>query len=143
TEEMAFLLFKEFEKLGARVDVDELEMVSVEEFVQHDICIIATYSYDSGDDILPEETMPFYEALGKQDLTGKIFGVLGSGQQFYDNFCGAVDEFEDRFQKAGAIRGSCSLKFEWDVSTPEDEENLTDFAKNNMAAYSKQNNDRA
>lgn len=138
TEEMAYLLFKEFQKHGADVDVDELEMVSVEDFLTPDIGIIATYSYDSGDEILPEETISFLGGLGRQDLSGKVFVVLGSGQEFYDHFCGAVDAFEEQFKDAGALQGSPSLKYEWDISSPEDEQNLRDFAANILKTYRNQ-----
>lgn len=135
TEEMAYLLYKEFQQYDVEIDVDELEMVSAKDFAKNDICVIATYSYDSGDEILPEETMDFFKTIEENDFKGKVFGVLGSGQDFYDDFCGAVDKFEQQFIKAGAVKGSDSLKFEWDISSPEDEEALCQFASNILKTY--------
>lgn len=136
TEEAAFLLLKAFKDLGAEVDIDEMEMISPQEFAKHDICVIATFSYDSGDEIVPYEVADFFEELGEMDLSGKIYGVLGSGQDFYEWYCGAVDEFEKQFEKAGAQKGTESMKFEWDISTPEDQENLTVFSTNLLKAFS-------
>lgn len=135
TEEMAYLLYKEFQQYDVEIDVDELEMVPVADFAKNDICVVATYSYDSGDEILPEETMVFFEAIKEKDFKGKVFGVLGSGQYFYDDFCGAVDKFEQQFITARAVKGSDSLKFEWDVSSPDDEEALRQFASNILKTY--------
>ena len=36
--------------------------------------------------------MDFYEDLADLNLNGKIYGVVGSGDTFYDEFCKAVDD---------------------------------------------------
>ncbi len=135
TEEAAFLLKKELEKIGAQVDIDELEMLSPRKYLDQDICIVATYSYDSGGEVLPDEAQGFFQELGGLDLTEKVFGVIGSGQDFYEWYCGAVDRFEEQFEKAGARKGAMSMKFEWDISTPEDQTKLLAFATDLIEAY--------
>lgn len=137
TEEAAFLLKKDFEKMGAQVDIDELEMLSPKKYLSRDICIVATYSYDSGGEVLPDEAQDFFQELGALDLAEKVYGVMGSGQDFYEWYCGAVDRFEKQFEKAGAHKGATSLKFEWDISTPEDQTNLLAFATDLIEAYHK------
>lgn len=135
TEEAAFLLKKEFEKLKVEADIDEMEMISAKAFSNCDICIIATYSYDSGGEILPDETMAFYEELGQLNLSGKIYGVMGSGQDFYEWYCGAVDKFDAQLEKTKARKGTENFKFEWDISEPEDKEKLNVFATQLIDVY--------
>ena len=66
------------------------------------ISVVATYTYGDGD--LPDEIVDFYEDLQEIDLSGKIFGVCGSGDTFYDDFCKSVDDFEAVFTQIGAKR---------------------------------------
>ena len=57
-------------------------------------------------DFLPDEIVDFYEDLASLDLTGKIYGVVGSGDTFYDEFCKAVDDFDRAFAATGAEKGA-------------------------------------
>lgn len=59
---------------------------------------------------MPDEIVDFYEDLADLDLSGKIFGVVGSGDTFYDYFCHSVDEFENQFTFTGATKGADSVK---------------------------------
>lgn len=61
-------------------------------------CIVASYTYGVDGD-LPDEIVDFYEELEEIDLTGKIYGVVGSGDTFYEQFCTAVDDFETTIRK--------------------------------------------
>ena len=89
TEEIADIVAKKLEELGHTVDVDECTTVDAADFEDADICIVATYTYGDGE--LPDEIVDFYEDLADLDLSGKIFGVVGSGDTFYDYFCKSVD----------------------------------------------------
>ena len=62
------------------------------------------------------------------DLTDKIFGVVGSGDTFYDYFCKAVDEFEAQFALTGATKGTDSVKVDLSAED-EDIANLEAFAE--------------
>ena len=62
------------------------------------------------------------------DLSGKIFGVCGSGDTFYDYFCKSVDDFEQAFLKTGATKGAESVKVELNAED-EDIDRLEAFAK--------------
>lgn len=137
TEEAAFLLKKDLEEMGAQVDIDELEMISAKTYLNQDICIVATYSYDSGGEVLPDEAQDFFQELGRLNLAEKVYGVIGSGQDFYEWYCGAVDRFEEQFEKTGARKGATSMKFEWDISTPDDQTNLLTFATDLIKAHHK------
>ena len=102
TEEIADIVAKKLEELGHTVDVDECTTVDAADFEDADICIVATYTYGDGE--LPDEIVDFYEDLADLDLSGKIFGVVGSGDTFYDYFCHSVDEFENQFTFTGRLR---------------------------------------
>lgn len=126
TEEIADIVAEAFENLNIDVEIDECTQVDAEDFEDADICVIATYTYGEGD--LPDEMEDFYEDLKELDLTGKIFGVCGSGDTFYDQYCKSVDDFEAVFEKIGATRGADSVKVEM-AAEEEDIENLEAFAK--------------
>ena len=113
TEEIADIVAKKLEELGHT-------------FEDADICIVATYTYGDGE--LPDEIVDFYEDLADLDLSGKIFGVVGSGDTFYDYFCKSVDEFENQFTFTGATKGADSVKVDLSAED-EDIENLEAFAE--------------
>ena len=56
-------------------------MADVADFEDADICVVCPYTYDEG--ALPEEGLDFYDDLKEADLSGKIYGVAGSGDTFY------------------------------------------------------------
>ncbi|MDT2827562.1 flavodoxin [Enterococcus viikkiensis] len=126
TEEIADIVAEAFENLNIDVEIDECTQVDAEDFEDADICVVATYTYGEGD--LPDEMEDFYEDLKELDLTGKIFGVCGSGDTFYDQYCKSVDDFDAVFEKIGATRGADSVKVEM-AAEEEDIENLEAFAK--------------
>lgn len=126
TEEIADIVAETLENLGIEVEINECTQVDADELVDADLCIVATYTYGDGD--LPDEIMDFYDDLLELDLTGKIFGVCGSGDTFYDDFCKSVDDFEAAFTKIGAIKGAESVKVDL-AAEAEDIENLEAFAK--------------
>ncbi len=129
TEEIATRLSEELEKLDVETKVEDIMLGTASDFLKYDICAVATYSCDTGDETVPDEAMDFFEDLGKLDLTGKIYGVLGSGQEdVYEHFCGAADRFEEQFKMAGATRISDPVKIEFNISTDEDERKIKDLA---------------
>ncbi|GAB2021946.1 flavodoxin [Pseudolactococcus yaeyamensis] len=108
TEEIADIVAEKLEALGLDVDIDECTTVDASDFVDADIAIVATYTYGDGE--LPDEIVDFYDDLQDLDLSGKIFGVIGSGDTFYDEFCKSVDDFEAAFAKTSAEKGADSVK---------------------------------
>ena len=126
TEEIADIVGNKFEELGHTVDIDECTTVDATDFEDADVAIVATYTYGDGD--LPDEIVDFYEDLADVDLEGKIFGVVGSGDTFYDYFCKSVDEFENQFALTGAVKGADSIKIDL-AAEDEDIEKLEAFAE--------------
>ncbi|WP_122645320.1 flavodoxin [Enterococcus mediterraneensis] len=126
TEEIADIVAEAMENLEIDVEINECTQVDAAEFEDADICIVASYTYGDGD--LPDEIMDFYEDLQELDLSGKIYGVCGSGDTFYDDFCKAVDDFDAAFAKTGAVKGAEGVKVDLNAEE-EDIENLEAFAK--------------
>lgn len=126
TEEIADIVAEAFEDLELEVEIDECTQVDAADFEEADICVVATYTYGDGD--LPDEIVDFYEDLQEIDLSGKIFGVCGSGDTFYDDFCKSVDDFEAVFTQTGAKKGADSVKV--DLAAEEDDiQRLEEFAE--------------
>lgn len=130
TEEIADIVADKLRDLGLDVDVDECTTVDASNFLEADIAIVATYTYGDGE--LPDEMMDFYEDLADLNLNGKIYGVVGSGDTFYDEFCKAVDDFDRVFVSIGAEKGSECVKV--DLSAEEEDiERLEQFAEELVA----------
>ncbi len=124
TEEIADIVAEAFEDLELEVEIDECTQVDAADFEEADICVVATYTYGDGD--LPDEIVDFYEDLQEIDLSGKIFGVCGSGDTFYDDFCKSVDDFEAAFTQNRRSKDSVKV----DLAAEEDDiQRLEEFAK--------------
>ncbi|MGY3703514.1 flavodoxin [Vagococcus martis] len=117
TEEIADIVAERLEEKGLDVEIEECTQVDAEEFLDADICIVGSYTYD--DVLVPDEIADFYEDLLELDLTGKIYGVIGSGDTFYPCFCQVVDQFDKAFQSTGATKGAESVKV--DLAAEEDD----------------------
>ena len=130
TEEIADIVSDKFRDLGVEVEVDECTTVDAEDFLEADIAVVATYTYGDGE--LPDEIVDFYEDLAGLDLNGKIYGVVGSGDTFYDEFCKAVDDFDRVFAATGAVKGSECVKVDLSAED-EDIEKLEAFAEEVVA----------
>lgn len=108
TEEIADIVMSRFQDLGHDVEIEECTAVEASYFQEADVAIVATYTYGDGD--LPDEIVDFYEDLADIDLSHAQYGVIGSGDTFYDHFCQSVDDFEYQFAKTGAQKGADSVK---------------------------------
>ncbi|WEV60302.1 flavodoxin [Streptococcaceae bacterium ESL0729] len=117
TEEIADIVCEALENKGIEVEMDECTSVDAEDLLDFDINIVATYTYGDGE--LPDEIVDFYDDLKDLDLDGKIYGVVGSGDTFYDEFCKSVDDFDRAFASTGATKGADNVKV--DLAAEEDD----------------------
>lgn len=108
TEEIADIVAERLEEKGLEVEIEECTQVDADDFLDADICVVGSYTYD--DVLVPDEIADFYDDLLELDLTGKIYGVVGSGDTFYPCFCQVVDQFDKAFQQTGATKGAESVK---------------------------------
>ncbi|KRK47154.1 flavodoxin [Secundilactobacillus kimchicus] len=108
-EDIADIITEQFEALGVEVTETEISQTEADDLKNVDICVVCPYTYDEGQ--LPDEGMDFYEDLKGLDLKGKIYGVAGSGDLFYeDDYNVAVDAFSAAFKQAGATQGAQDIK---------------------------------
>ncbi|WP_278930721.1 flavodoxin [Limosilactobacillus oris] len=104
-EDVADLVTESLEDHDVDVEMTEISLADPADFEDVDICVVCPYTYDEG--ALPDEGMDFYEDLQEEELTGKVYGVAGSGDTFYGgDFCKAVDEFSKVLADTGATKGS-------------------------------------
>lgn len=109
TEACVDIVADALEAHGIDVTIYEVMDAEAEDFLDFDIVMVGSYTYGV-DGVLPDEMEDFHEELGQLDLTGKIYGVFGSGDDFYPVFCSAVDDFEAAFDRAGATQGGPGVK---------------------------------
>ncbi len=126
TEEVAELLDDYLIEAGVDTEVLSVSDAHVSDFADVDAAIVATYTYGDGD--LPAEIVEFYDELAGINLDGKVYGVVGTGDTSYELFCKSVDDFEEQFEKTGAVKGAVSVKIENDADS-DDKEKLKIFAK--------------
>ncbi|WP_076645796.1 flavodoxin [Latilactobacillus sakei] len=133
-EEIAEIVEEALERLNVDVETTEISQADPADFEDTDICIVCSYTYgDDGD--LPDEAVDFYEDLKEMDLTGKVYGVCGSGDTFYDEFCKVVDDFAGVFEQTGATKGSDVVKVDL-APEAEDIEHLEKFVAEIVAKQS-------
>jgi len=134
TEGISEILEDQFSELDMEVERVEADDADEDFFDDADICVIATYTYDEGE--LPFDLEDFYEDLPEQDLSGKVYGVVGSGDSelYLDYFCDSAVDFDNAFAETGATKGHEVVKIENDADD-EDEVVLKEFVKALVEAY--------
>ncbi|HEL1765769.1 TPA: flavodoxin [Streptococcus suis] len=133
TEEIADIVASKLEELGLEVQVHECTTIETEEILDADLIVVASYTYSyGGDGELPDEIVDFYADLADLDLTGKVYGVCGSGDTFYDDFCSAVGDFDVMLGSRGATKGAENVKVDL-AAEDEDIVNLEQFATDLVA----------
>ena len=83
-EEVANIVCDSLTNLNVKVIESEISQTDVTEFAKADILVVCAYTYDEG--AMPEEGLDFYDDLQETDLTGKVYGVAGSGDKFYGEY---------------------------------------------------------
>ncbi|KRK09081.1 flavodoxin [Ligilactobacillus pobuzihii E100301 = KCTC 13174] len=137
-EDIADIISDNLEDQGFEIEQIEISQAEIEDFEEADICVICPYTYDEG--ALPDEGLDFYDDL-KEDaqLDGKVYGVAGSGDTFYEGFyCTAVDDFSNAMKGANAIQGAPDLKINLAPDSNEDLAALDDFSKKLVETYQEQ-----
>lgn len=125
-EDIADLVADALKDQGVKVEETEITMADAADFNDVDICVVCPYTYDEG--ALPDEGLDFYDDLQEEDLSGKVFGVAGSGDTAYgDDYCKAVDKFDAAFQKSGAKRAAGPVHINL-APDKDDVKTLDDFA---------------
>ncbi|MEM1456246.1 flavodoxin [Pediococcus pentosaceus] len=136
-EDCADIITEALEDLGVEVDETEISQTDAAELKDYDINVIVPYTYDEG--ALPEEGMDFFDDLAELDLSGKVFGVAGSGDTFYaEYYCLAVDKFSEAMTKTHATQGAENLKINLAPESQEDLDRLDNFASSLVDKFNAQ-----
>ena len=128
TEGISEHLEEAFEGLEMEVVRETADDIDADFFEDADIAVIATFT--DGDGEIPADFEDFFEDVEDEDLSGKIFGVVGSGDSelYPDYYCEAAWSFEELLGKTGATKGAETLKIENDADD-DDIEAIKAFAK--------------
>ncbi|QPC47623.1 flavodoxin domain-containing protein [Mangrovibacillus cuniculi] len=108
TEMLAGWIQQEFEKIEVLVDYYTLTDLPNVDLSVYDIISLGTYTWGNGD--IPREWDTFWPLLHDSHLPGTVFGVFGTGDTFYPNFCGAVTRICAQLESVVLV--ACALKVE-------------------------------
>jgi flavodoxin I len=135
TEMMAEALagYLEYKQHDVEIKTFDFDPIDVDELKSFDVVFIGTHSNDDGE--IPFEAEDFYDELDEADLDGIIFGVFGSGDTAYDEFCLSVDLMGDKLDHLGAklIPERCMVDL---VPEMEDVERIEKFAETGIQMIS-------
>lgn len=119
---------------GIAVTIQEMSQAVAADYQDVDLCVVASYTYSGvTDGELPDEALDFYDELQTLELSDQVFGVCGSGDTSYAQFCTAVDLFTQAFTATGATQGSPSVKIDL-APTENDLARLDQFTDQLVAA---------
>lgn len=92
--------YLEYKNHDVVIKTFDFDPIDVEELLDYDLVLIGTHSSDDGQ--IPFEAEDFYDELDEVDLTGRLFGVFGSGDTAYDVFCESIELMADKLEFIGA-----------------------------------------
>ncbi len=128
TEGISEHLEDAFEDLELEVVREEADDIDSDFFDDADVAIVATFT--DGDGEIPIAFEEFYEEIVDQELEGKLFAVVGTGDSelYPDVFCEAAHLFDKALAQTGATKAAEVLTIENDADD-EDIERIIAFAK--------------
>lgn len=102
TELIAETIADELVSLQHEVDMKsfDFDVIDINEVLAYDAILIGTYTWDDGQ--IPYTVEDFYDELGSADIQGKLFGVFGSADSYYEYYGGAIDMVANRAEELGA-----------------------------------------
>ncbi|MFD2444922.1 flavodoxin domain-containing protein [Bacillus sp. CGMCC 1.16607] len=93
TKELVDILGDLFLVRDVELRVMQAHEIRLNKLNEYDAIVIGSYTWGNGE--IPPEMLPLYRAFEEQEVKSVITGIVGTGDQFYPYFCGAVDEFRD------------------------------------------------
>jgi len=122
--------FLEYNAHDVEIKTFDFDPIDIDELSEYDLVLIGTHSNDDG--YIPFEAEDFFDDLEEANLEGTVFGVFGSGDTAYDEFCLSVDIMGDRLQELGAevIPDRCKVDL---MPTDEDIAKIEQFAASGIA----------
>ena len=128
TEEIAQILSDQVEQHGITVKKFHVEFddIMALDLKNYDAILFGTYTW--GDADLPFELEDFHEDLGDEDLSGKVVGLFGSCDSYYEFYGAAMEIMAKQFRAIGAEVIDPLLKIEL-APEPEDDEKIEQFVR--------------
>lgn len=126
TVEIGDLLARQVEEANHEVEKFHVEFddIMALDLKNYDAILFGTYTW--GDADLPFELEDFYDDLEDEDLTGKVVGLFGSCDSYYEFYGAAMETMAEKFRAIGADVIDPLLKIEL-APEPEDQEKITAF----------------
>ncbi|WP_164667887.1 flavodoxin domain-containing protein [Virgibacillus doumboii] len=111
TEMMAEAIIDHMEQGGHDVTMKtfDFDPIEAEEMKNFDGIMIGSYSWD---DDIPFEVDSFHDDMDEVNLTGKLVGVFGSCDSYYDIYGPALDTMATKAEQQGAKIYEEKLKIE-------------------------------
>lgn len=93
TEAAANILQDAAAAMPLNIKMWNVEDFPVSELSRCDAILVGTYTWGDGD--IPKEMERLFEAFENLERKELVTGVFGTGDSFFANYCGAVDQFRD------------------------------------------------
>lgn len=105
------------------VTVKNVAKTRVEEMENgFDVVLLGASTWGDDDMIeFQEDFTPFYNDMGKADLTDKKIALFGCGDSSYEYFCGAVDLLQEKVGDLGGVLVNEPLRIDGDPQDAVDE----------------------
>jgi len=126
TVEIGEILAEKVAETGHDVEKFHVEFddIMALDLKNYDAVLFGTYTW--GDADLPFELEDFHDDLEDEDLTGKVVGLFGSCDSYYEFYGAAMEIMAKQFRAVGADVMEPLLKIEL-APEAEDEEKMTAF----------------
>lgn len=93
TQELVSMIYMFIKKHPVDVVLYRIEDFPLTQLKRYDAIIIGTYTWGNGE--IPQNMKALYNQFELQVVKNVVTGVVGTGDSFYPEFCGAVDKFRD------------------------------------------------
>ncbi|WHY85671.1 flavodoxin domain-containing protein [Neobacillus novalis] len=117
TEELVLFIRDLFFEKKIEVRLFRVEQFPLQDLPTFDGVIVGTYTWGHGE--IPGEMMALYRAFETQECHRTVTAVMGTGDCFYPQFCGAVDAFRDMLYVQSNL--AVTLKIEIALQTKDHE----------------------
>ncbi|MBU9723245.1 flavodoxin domain-containing protein [Bacillus alkalicola] len=108
TESLATEIYHYCTLFQQNVTMSNISDFTYHQLINADAVLVGTYTWGDGE--LPKEMLPLYRAFETMKRKTLVTGVFGTGDSFYPNFCGAVNEFRDMLYEKTSL--AATLKVE-------------------------------
>lgn len=117
TEDLVHFLRDLFLEKRIMVELFRIEDFPVVKLFTFDAVIIGTYTWGDGE--IPVEMLALYRAFETEEVDHIVTGIIGSGDSFYPEFCGAVDAFRDMLYVQSRLAATLKIEVAMQVADQE------------------------